>query len=431
MSETFQIIIVVLGTLFDMFTAMILYNACLGRKNIRSNKIGSYIIFALFALLFAIDPLLNQLGFEGLFFPIKSFIILFLLTFVYDSKLISRLFTALSYLFICMISELISYGIIIAEMENISDNDMQFYSMMLSKIIIFIITIFVMLIIRKDTRKVGFKDYICFIVTPIISILTVIFISFELDFGQPNASPGVCMAAAGLMVINIVVYFLLENIIEANEIKERQNRMEQQFAFQEQKYEQTSQSFKSIAGIIHDTNKHIVYLNECIERGEYDEAKRYIRTAIEHLDRSYKRINTGFLPVDALVSNSLNISEANNIRFKSDIKIEKDRINIERYDFCVALGNLLDNAVEAAQKVTDPDERYISVAIITADNSLMINIENSSERMSDTELKTNKENTVLHGYGLSNVKMISEKYGGVFTIEHKAYSCETTLILPI
>ena len=60
MSETFQIIIVVLGTLFDMFTAMILYNACLGRKNIRSNKIGSYIIFALFALLFAIDPYIEK-----------------------------------------------------------------------------------------------------------------------------------------------------------------------------------------------------------------------------------------------------------------------------------------------------------------------------------------------------------------------------------
>ena len=239
------------------------------------------------------------------------------------------------------------------------------------------------------------------------------------------------MAAAGLMVINLIVYYLLENIIEVTEIREKQKRMEQQFTFQEQKYEQASQSFRSISSVIHDTNKHLVYLNECIEQQDFDEAKQYIGTAIEHIDRSYKRINTGFLPIDALVSNALNIAGANNIIFKSDIKIEKERINIERYDLCVALGNLLDNAVEAARKVINPDDRYISVSIITADNSLIINIENSSERMSNPDLKTDKKNTLLHGYGISNVKAIAEKYGGVFTIERRELSCEATLIFPV
>lgn len=428
MSETIQTILVLLGTIFDMFTAIMFYKACIGNKNIRVNKI---VFYTAFVLLFAVDLALSQFGLAGLFYTIKSFIIFFILTLLYNSKWIIRTFTALSYLVICMISELISYGLITATMKNTSKTDIQFYSQLMSKIIIFIITVAVMLIVKKNTQIVRFKDYLCFIITPIVSIATVILISFEFDTGEPNATLGVCMAAAGLMVINIIVYFLLENIIEANEIREKQNRMEQQFVFQEQKYEQASQSFKSIGSVIHDTNKHLVYLNECIERGEYDEAKRYVGTAIEHLDKSYKRINTGFLPVDALVSNSLNIAESNNIKFKSDIKIEKERINVERYDFCVALGNLLDNAVEAARKVVNPDDRYISVSIIMADNSIIINIENSSERMTERNFKTDKKNVLLHGYGISNVKMISEKYGGVFTIERRESSCEATLIFPI
>ncbi len=428
MSETIQIILAVFGTAFDMFTTIMFYKACLGNKNIRVNKI---IFYAIFVLLFAVDLALSQFGLAGFFYTIKSFIIFFVLTLFYNSKWIVRFFTALSYLVICMISELISYGIITSTMENTSNEDLQNYSILMSKIIIFIITVAVTLIVKKNTQIVRFKDYLCFIITPIISITTVILISYEFDTGEPNATLGVCMAAAGLMAINIIVYFLLENIIEANEIREKQNRMEQQFVFQEQKYEQASQAFKSIGSVIHDTNKHLVYLNECIERGEYDEAKRYVGTAIEHIDKSYKRINTGFLPVDALVSNSLNIAESNNITFKNDIKIEKERISIERYDFCVALGNLLDNAVEAARKVVNPDDRYISVSIITADNSLIIHIENSSERMSNPNFKTDKKNALLHGYGISNVKMISEKYGGVFTIERRESSCEATLIFPI
>ncbi len=428
MSEIIQTILAVLGTVFDMFTTIMFYKACLGNKNIRVNKV---VFYAAFVLLFTVGMALSQFGLAGLFYTTKSLIIYFVLALLYNSKWIIRIFTALSYLVIGMIAELISYGIVTSTMKNTSYNDLQFYSLMLSKIIIFIITVAVTLIVKKNTQIVRFKDYLCFIITPIINIATVIMISFEFDTGEPNATLGVCLAAAGLMAINIIVYFLLENIIEANEIREKQNRMEQQFIFQEQKYEQASQSFKNIGSVIHDTNKHLVYLNECIGHGEYEEAKNYIGTAIERLDKSYKRINTGFLPVDALVSNSLNIAESNNITFKSDIKIEKERINVERYDFCVALGNLLDNAVEAARKVVNPDDRYISVSIITADNSLIIHIENSSERMTNSDFKTDKKNVLLHGYGISNVKMISEKYGGVFTIELKESSCEATLIFPI
>lgn len=428
MSDTVQTILAVLGTVFDMFTTMLFYKTCLGNKNIRVNKVLFYVIFA---LAFGIGMALSQFGYAGLFYSIMSFAIFFGLTLLYKSKWIIRVFSALSNIVFGMISELISYGIIISTMENTSEEDLQYYSLLLSKLIIFVITVIVTLIIKKNTQIVKFKDYLCFIITPLISIATIITISFEFDTGEPNATVGICFAAAGLMIINIIVYYLLENIIDATEIREKQARMEQQFAFQEQKYEQASQSFRSISSVIHDTNKHLVYLNECVELREFDEAKRYIGTAIEHIDKSYKRINTGFLPIDALVSNSLNIAEANNITFKSDIKIEKERICMERYDLCVALGNLLDNAVEACKKVSNPDDRIISVSIVTGDNSMVIHIENSAERMKGIDFKTDKKDKLLHGYGISNVKAISEKYGGVFTIERRESSCEATLIFPI
>ena len=428
MSDTVQTILAVLGTVFDMFTTMLFYKTCLGNKNIRVNKVLFYVIFA---LAFGIGMALSQFGYAGLFYSIMSFAIFFGLTLLYKSKWIIHVFSALSNIVFGMISELISYGIIISTMENTSEEDLQYYSLLLSKLIIFVITVIVTLIIKKNTQIVKFKDYLCFIITPLISIATIITISFEFDTGEPNATAGICFAAAGLMIINIIVYYLLENIIDATEIREKQARMEQQFAFQEQKYEQASQSFRSISSVIHDTNKHLVYLNECVERHEVDEAKRYIGTAIEHIDKSYKRINTGYLPIDALVSNSLNIAEANNITFKSDIKIEKERICIERYDLCVALGNLLDNAVEACKKVSNPDDRIISVSIVTGDNSMVIHIENSAERMKENDFKTDKKDKLLHGYGISNVKAISEKYGGVFTIERRESSCEATLIFPI
>jgi len=307
MSETVQTILAVFGTVFNMVTTIMFYKTCLGNDNIRVNKILFYIAFI---LAFGVGLALSQFGYMPGFYIFKSLIISFCLTLLYHSKWTVRIFTTFSIQLISMISELISYGIIISTMTNTSESGLQDYSLFLAKIITFIIIVVVTLIVKKNTQIVKFKDCLCFIVTPLISIATIIMISFEFDTSEPNATIGICFAAAGLMIINIIVYYLLENIIEATEIRERQARMEQQFAFQEQKYEQASQSFRSISSVIHDTNKHLVYLNECVERREFDEAKRYIGTAIEHIDKSYKRINTGFLPIDALVSNSLNIAEA-------------------------------------------------------------------------------------------------------------------------
>ena len=167
-----------------------------------------------------------------------------------------------------------------------------------------------------------------------------------------------------------------------------------------------------------------------IEQQDFDEAKQYIGTAIEHIDRSYKRINTGFLPIDALVSNALNIAGANNITFKSDIKIEKERINIERYDLCVALGNLLDNSI-AACRTLPKDKRYISLKFArTNPATLALQIQNPY--YGSIKIKKNIFYSTKHegaGQGLYSAQLIAEKYHGIMNVNHENQIFEVKILL--
>lgn len=428
MNDAAMAVLAVLGTVFDMFTTMFFLRVCLGNDSIRVNRVLFYLLYVLD---FGAGMALSQFGAAGIFYVIMTLVLHILLTLMYRSKWTARIFAACSLLVFSMISEVISYGISTSTLRNISDSDMQFYSLMLSKLIMFIIAAAVSLIIRrKNTQVVSGRDYALFIITPVISIITVIVISFELDTGAPNAASGICFAAAGLMVINLVVYYLLENIIEAAELREKQMRTEQQLEYQEEKYEQTARSFNSIRSVIHDTNKHLLYLNQCLEKELYDEAKRYTETAAEHLKSSFCRINTGYLPIDALVSNALSRAEADGIKFTSDINIDKSRINIERYDLCTALGNLLDNAHEACVKCAE-GERSISLSIKTTDDSLAIDIVNTAPENVGADLKTDKENKLLHGFGIGNVRAAAEKYGGVLTVTRQGDTFEAALIFPL
>lgn len=428
MNKVMEIVFSILATAFDMVITMMFFKSCMKKRN---SLISNFLFCSIFVGAFAVDMVLSQFGAAGMFYAIKSLIIYMLLSLMYDTKWLTRIFTAVSFLVFQMLSEVISYFIVVSTIHNSTDKSMQSYSIMLSKLIIFIITVIVMLIMKKNSDTIRFKDYMCFIVTPLISMATIIAISLEFDTGEPSATIGTCLASAGLMIINLIVYYLLENIIEVSSIREQQHQMEQQFMFQEKKYEQTSASFKSIYGVIHDTNKHFLYLRECIRNGSYDEADHYIGTAIDHLDRSYKRVVTGYLPVDALVSNAMNIAANSNVDFKTNINIDKDEITIERYDICVALGNLLDNALEACKKVANPDDRYINISIITKDGDIIIHIQNSAEYMITGNLETNKTDKLRHGHGIKNVIAIAEKYGGVFNIERNESCCEATLFLPL
>ena len=206
MNGTVQSILAILGTVFDMFTTIMLYNTCLGKKNIKVNKILFYTIFVLG---YAIGLMLSQFGYMPFLYIVKSVVLFFGFTMLYRSKWIIRIFTMLSNVLFGMISELISYGIIVSTLPNTPEQSQQNYSIMLSKLITFAFTVAVMLIIRKNTQIVKFKDYLCFIITPLISIATIITISFEFDTGEPNATIGICFAAAGLMIINIIVYYLI------------------------------------------------------------------------------------------------------------------------------------------------------------------------------------------------------------------------------
>ncbi|MCM1523639.1 MAG: GHKL domain-containing protein [Ruminococcus sp.] len=426
---TFMTVWGLLSNIFDMLVTMMFFGSCMGKENIRFSKRTHYILtFVIYFAYVYVNNLGTYLNNAPAANAAVSAAVFLLISLLYRAKWLLRFFAVLSYLFFCMMSEVICYGLLEGWASDMSEYEILTAGANISTVLVFFIALTVSVIIKGNRGRLSIKDCLSFSITPVISIITLVMISIE--DGVPRVSLTVCIAAVGLAVINLIIFFLLESVTEAAEIRERQGRMEQQFEFQERKYEQASLSFKSISGVIHDTNKHLIYLRECLDKGEYEEAKRYIDKAGERLESSYKRINTGYLPVDALVSSALNAAEAEGIVFKSDIKIEKERITAERYDLCVALGNLLDNAVEACRRVTDLQGRYISLSVVTADSSLVINIENSSPRKDGEDFKTDKTDRRLHGYGLGNVNAIAEKYGGVFTIERRAVSCEATLILP-
>ena len=107
------------------------------------------------------------------------------------------------------------------------------------------------------------------------------------------------------------------------------------------------------------------------------------------------------------------------MRELEEILLLKSNFDIERIDdidLSVILGNLIDNAIEAATK--ENEEKYVHIQISQIKEMLVIKILNSFSK-DEISYESTKNNSELHGIGLKSVKHIVDSYNGNFTIELK------------
>ena len=98
-------------------------------------------------------------------------------------------------------------------------------------------------------------------------------------------------------------------------------------------------------------------------------------------------------------------------------------------EICTLFSNLLDNAIEACEKIED-DRRWVAIQITRKSGMLYLTISNSiKDRPAEQEGKliTNKQNHQLHGYGIKSVQRIVRKYEGDFSYQ----VCESKFIVTI
>ena len=88
---------------------------------------------------------------------------------------------------------------------------------------------------------------------------------------------------------------------------------------------------------------------------------------------------------------------------------------MDELDLYTLMGNVLDNAIEANEKICEYDKRFISVQIQNKKGIILVEVVNpyvGELVMRGGIPGTTKEDTYSHGYGIGSIRTLTEKYGG-------------------
>lgn len=142
-----------------------------------------------------------------------------------------------------------------------------------------------------------------------------------------------------------------------------------------------------------------------------------MRTPVREISQT---VWTGDKALDYLISSKMALAEQRKVKTKANIEYPHNT-NIRSVDLTTILGNLLDNALEAAEAA--PGElRFLNLTIRRINAMLIIKVENgygNAPTENSGELETTKEDKAAHGWGLKSVQTAAERYDGTITTDYK------------
>ena len=190
--------------------------------------------------------------------------------------------------------------------------------------------------------------------------------------------------------------------------------------------------YSDIRGIRHDINNHIMVLGNLLDKGETDEAAKYLNEWHNGFPMPEINAKTGNPVTDIVISEKMREAEEAGVSFSQNFHYPSSG-KVESIDIGVILNNALSNAIRAASESKDPD---VEVKAWKNNNAYLIQVKNSfaGKLMLDpqTELpETSKDDKESHGYGLMNMKRITEKYYGTIQLEQREDMVIFTALLMI
>ena len=186
--------------------------------------------------------------------------------------------------------------------------------------------------------------------------------------------------------------------------------------------------YNTMRGWRHDYHNHMQTIKAYLAMNQIGEIQNYLDHLEEDLDSIDIAIRTGNVSVNAILSSKISIAKKHNINVNCKATVPAN-LKISDVHLCAIIGNLLDNAIEACEKVP-PQNRFIRVYIGLFKEQLYISVTNSTEatrRKKLTELITTKKGE--HGLGLRRVDKIVEQYDGYINRKNEPGVFATEIML--
>lgn len=391
----------------------------------------------LFSLLFATD-MAGTFGIANETFLISScllieiaFSTIFLKGNIFEKILISVINYVLVYFINLPVMSAISAitGIPMLQLQ-MSQNVERVVCLFITKILYFAVTQFILSFRKKEEYHFSRNEWIMILSAFMITLL--IGISMYMITVGGKTTEYIYVAVTLLIsCLDAVIFIFLRKMNRTSQIEKERDIMEIQLQRQQDEMQHLQQQYEEISILRHDFRNGIDCLCGMIEQGDCSGALAYAKRFKERkVNTILSQVQCSSTMLNAVVNAKFNDAQSKGIdtSLRLVVQIPHDL----EFDLSIMLSNLLDNAIEACEK--NPSNAQILLTISEEAGYYRLVVRNTiaaSVLKKNQELKTEKANKKLHGWGLRSVTDLVSKRNGLIDFYEKEGMFYVDILLPI
>lgn len=313
-----------------------------------------------------------------------------------------------------------TYLIMLFSSESIESIRFEPKYMLISNIVTkFLLLVFVSFVYvrwKVSIDRLSFRRVIYLLILPLASI-AVLYQMLNFSDMEKHFSVLMCLiGVAGLFVGNIYsfTFFEKEETLEKQRLK--QLFLEQQIEGQRNYYKNLEASGEEVRKMRHDLKNTFAALSGYLNKGDIKTARQFVEEKTENLGKLTH--STRHPALDAVMNAKRTKAFENHIQFEAKVALPQD-LFMDEMDLCIILGNALDNALEACEKMPRGQGQII-MDLRKSGEMLFIEIKNTfkEEPVSGSEgLVTTKKDKKNHGFGLKTMLQLTKKHDGLISYE--------------
>ncbi len=280
---------------------------------------------------------------------------------------------------------------------------------LISKSLYFFIVMVFLRFIQKNAEKA--KIPTSFYIFPVVTALTVCsfwYVRYNEPLEETNRIILVVVSALLLLATMLMFFAFQSHAKKENELfllQQEKNKLNTNMLY----FDILERQNNDLRIYAHDAKNHLSAIKSLNTNSEIDE---YISKMSERLNEYSRVSHSGNRILDVLINKYITECSLHGMEFYFDIK-NNNLSHMEYDDIVTVLGNLLDNACEAAEKsirkqVSLETDKINGFSVVIVSNSCDIAPKFDSLNMP----VTTKENKNMHGLGLKSVKRTVKKYLG-------------------
>ena len=258
-------------------------------------------------------------------------------------------------------------------------------------------------------------------ILPASSLAIAVFL-WPLYWVIPAAGEKILLCTMVLFVINIFDVVMLNYLDREQQLIQDNLVLRQNIKYQNDTVEAWANAYKDQRKLTHDFQNQLSVICGMAEREAPDsELLAFVQTVLKNSTSQSLVVKTGRLAADVLLSQKYHLARSKGILFSLQLD-DLTHFGLKDEHLVVVLANLIDNAIEACEKIDNGKSKKMMLVMKVEEESSFLYIENTTAfpvKILDNQVVLPAKQSAEHGYGLKNATAILNSYKAVFAIVYK------------